>query len=364
MEELIKEEKLVSIIVPAYNVENFIDKCLESLLAQTYRNLEILVVDDGSVDNTFSHIQKYQQMDARVKGFRRENAGVSATRNFAIEQANGYYLQFVDSDDYLSEDAVATLVYAIESSKADWINCQYNRVDEQGNLLDEYCFIKGFKETVSEEERFKLIRDQLIDYLIGYEVWNKLFITSIVKDNGICFLEDCHIGEDLAFNICYAMHAKAIKCIENRIYYYLIRTDSAMGQAADLNKNFKEHLALVKGIEGPFNKAFTGEMKNNYYQIFYKLMLHASHGFNAMETAKVAEKIADDFYLNNLKSALSHKKDFTDFCRQDLAKMYFRYGLFIKAQLTGNIIDKLYLKLFDAYRKLRNRSTISEWELL
>ena len=93
-------------------------------------------------------------------------------------------------------------------------------------------------------------------------------------------------------------------------------------------------------------------------------MLHASHGFNAMETAKVAEKIADDFYLNNLKSALSHKKDFTDFCRQDLAKMYFRYGLFIKAQLTGNIIDKLYLKLFDAYRKLRNRSTISEWELL
>ncbi len=132
----INNEKLVSIIIPAYNVEKYIDECVSSILAQTYRNIEIIVVDDGSTDSTWRHIQNFVSLDSRVKGFHRTNSGVSTTRNFAIEQASGDYISFVDGDDYVSNDMVATMVDTIERDSSDWVNCQYHRTDDSGNLLE------------------------------------------------------------------------------------------------------------------------------------------------------------------------------------------------------------------------------------
>ncbi len=130
-----KTNKLVSIIIPAFNVENYIEQCLKSVLAQTYSPIEIIVVDDGSKDNTWKHIEMAMKNDSRIRGFHRDNSGVSATRNFALEQAGGEYICFVDGDDYVAADMVATLVETIEVDSSDWVNCQYHRVDDAGNFL-------------------------------------------------------------------------------------------------------------------------------------------------------------------------------------------------------------------------------------
>ncbi len=356
-------KKLVSIIVPAYNVENYIDRCLESILAQTYSEIEILVVDDGSKDNTWNHIESFMKKDERVKGFRRENVGVSATRNFAIEIATGYYLQFVDADDYLRNDAVEIMVNAIESSGASWVNCQYNRIDEADSLLEPFNFTKGIKHTETPEARFKLIRDELLEYFIGFEVWDKLFITSIIKDNHLRFDENCHLGEDLAFNICYGFYASSINCIEDRIYYYLIRENSAMENAKSLEKNFREHLALVKGIEPRFNQVFSGELKDKFYQLFYKLMLHGFWRHNAEEALQLVKEVNDEYYYRYLIESLKHKDEFKDFYCKEKVRLYYRYGLYIDAYVRDDLCEKIYLSIYDIYRKLRKWDTIREWQL-
>lgn len=357
------DNKLVSIIIPAYNVGNYIGECLKSISAQSYTNIQVIVIDDGSTDNTWQNIEDAMTQDIRIQGFHRENSGVSATRNFGIQQAKGEYIYFVDGDDYIAPDAVDTLVSTLESNNVDWVNCQYNRVDDDGNHLEEYSFKLGHFETFTEEDRFELILNPLIDYRFGYEVWDKLYKASIIRDKKISFAEDCRIGEDLAFNICYAFYAKGISSIEERPYYYRVRNNSAMGTVTDIDKNLKEHLAFVKGIHPYFEDAFKGQKSNKFYQLFFKLMAHASQGYTAKETAEAAKKLDDGFYKKWLAESLEHKAEFADFISYDNAKLYYRYGLYIKSKIEGDFIGEIYLKIYDFYRRLRKRPTIGEWRM-
>lgn len=356
-------KKLVSIIIPAYNVENYIDRCLESTLAQTYENIEVIVVDDGSKDSTWSHIKAFMARDERVRGFHRDNAGVSASRNFALSQAAGEYIQFVDADDYLEQKAVETLVKALEENHADWVNCQYQRVDERNNKLENYNFTKGLKHTDTEEAKFDFIKNVLLEYFVGFEVWNKLFKASIIKNNKLHFDENCHLGEDLAFNICYCFYADSIMCIEDRLYNYLIRDDSAMENAKSLEKNFKEHLALIKWIEPQFKKAFNGKLQDCFYQLFYKLMIHGCWNHTVVSSLKIAKEVNDDYYKNNLREALKHKEEILGLFCPEKTKLYYRYGLYINTYLQRDYLRELYLKGYDVYRKLRKRETLEEWRL-
>ncbi|QFJ53909.1 glycosyltransferase [Pseudobutyrivibrio xylanivorans] len=325
--------KQVSIIVPAYNVENFIDDCLGSILVQTYSNIEVIVVDDGSTDSTRAHIDAAMRRDKRVRGFYQSNLGVSAARNFGISKAFGTYIMFVDGDDYIAKDAVETMVAALEQTDADWVNCQYNRVDDKGQQLEAYDFIEGLHSTQTQEEKFNLIKGELIDYLIGYEVWNKIYKASIISENGICFNQDCHMGEDLAFNICYGYYANSINCIKPRPYFYRVRTDSAMGSLHSLRRNFEEHLQLVKGIQPQFEAVFTGKIREKFYQLFCKLMIHASFGYTIEEYARVAAAVNDDYFFNLLEVALSHKEAFKEFLEADKVNCYYQNGLFIQTNL-------------------------------
>ncbi len=356
--------KLVSVIVPAYNVENYIEKSIKSLITQTYNNLEIIVIDDGSSDGTWDRIEALMSKDNRIKGFRLENSGVSNARNYALNKASGDYCMFLDADDSLTEDAVMTLVNEIENNNTDWVNCQYNRLDEEGQLLEEYSFTKGFIDTSDDDKKLSFIRDKLLEYYVGYEVWNKIFRMSVIKDNKLEFIRDCHIGEDLAFNIEYAYYANSISCIENRLYNYLIRSGSAMDNAGALKKSFDESLIIAKGIKNRFEATFNGSIKDKYYQLFTKIMNHASYGFTAPETASVAETCSDRFfYQKMMEYAVKHKSEFNEFYREDLSKLYWRYCYYILTYLEGNVTGKLYFIFYNLYRRLRKRETIDEWRL-
>ncbi len=359
------KNKLVSIIVPAYNVENFIGQCIKSILNQSYRNYEIFVVDDGSYDCTGNIIEEFDGEDKRIHACKQPNKGVSAARNYALEQINGDYCLFVDSDDYLEPDALEKLVSAMESNRADWVNCQYKRVDENGNSLENYDFIKGFIDLSKEKDRLTFIRDTLMDYKVGYEIWDKLYRTDIIKKNNLRFDENCHIGEDLEFNICYAMAAKSIICIEDRCYNYRIRSNSAMDNARSLEKNFNESIVLAKGIQDTFEKSFHDNEGDKFYQLFYKIMNHACIGFTAAETLEVAQRSKyRDYYGKNMKAALEHKKDFGEFLNPVYAKTIWTYGYYILSHMENNAWGKMYCRLYNCYRLIRGRAVIEKWKTL
>ena len=122
------DEKLVSVIIPAYNIEDYIGRCLDSIISQTYKNLEIIVVDDGSRDHTGEILDNYAKKDRRIKVIHKENGGVSSARNKGIEAAEGDYIGFIDGDDLIESEMYKTLVDLLEEENADIAHCGYQMV--------------------------------------------------------------------------------------------------------------------------------------------------------------------------------------------------------------------------------------------
>ena len=122
------DEKLVSVIIPAYNIEDYIGRCLDSIISQTYKNLEIIVVDDGSRDHTGEILDNYAKKDRRIKVIHKENGGVSSARNKGIEAAEGDYIGFIDGDDLIEPEMYKTLVDLLEEENADIAHCGYQMV--------------------------------------------------------------------------------------------------------------------------------------------------------------------------------------------------------------------------------------------
>ena len=128
-------EKLVSIIIPVYNCEKYIKKCLESALGQTYANTEIIVIDDGSQDSSLAIIYHIVQGKSNVKVIHQDNQGLSAARNRGLENAVGEYITFLDADDYLGESHIESLITAAEQNNSELVICGYQKVDVEGRLL-------------------------------------------------------------------------------------------------------------------------------------------------------------------------------------------------------------------------------------
>ncbi|MFV0271037.1 MAG: glycosyltransferase family 2 protein [Macellibacteroides fermentans] len=220
---------LVSIIVPVYNTAPFLVNCLNSLVGQTYRNIELIVVNDGSKDNSLAIIEQYALSDMRVKVVNQENKGISGARNAGIEKASGEYILFVDSDDWID---IQTCEYAVErvcETNADLVFWSYVREYGTSKTLRKDIFNT---DTFFTGESFEtlLIRmvgltgDQLrhpghADSLSS--VCNKFFRSRIIKENRLCFTDTKKVGtEDLLFTIQCAFHCKTASYIHHHFYHY------------------------------------------------------------------------------------------------------------------------------------------------
>lgn len=136
-------EQKVSIIVPVYNVEKYLKRCVDSIIEQSYKNLEIILVDDGSKDNSFSICKEYESKDSRVRIFHKENEGLGLTRNYGIEKSTGEYITFVDSDDYLTLDAVETMVEKAAVTNADVVVANMFYKDKEMKVMIEERLYEG-----------------------------------------------------------------------------------------------------------------------------------------------------------------------------------------------------------------------------
>lgn len=222
-------EKCLSVIVPVYNAEQYLRPCLDSILGQTYHNLEILCINDGSSDHSGEILEEYARKDPRVRAITQANAGVSAARNRGIDAATGAYLTFVDSDDALAPEMYHELIWILEKENAEIAHCGYRRYELDGMVKD----INGTKEYLlqtSEEAVACLLRGE--KYIPS--LCNKVYRRELFEDTH--FVDGIRYNEDLLLNVFLFHKAKTIVFYDVPLYLYYIRSGSATSIGAQLVK--------------------------------------------------------------------------------------------------------------------------------
>lgn len=235
-------ESKISIIVPAYNCQLYIKECLDSLLSQTYDNLEIIVVNDGSSDNTRSICEEYSVKNSSIYLINQENKGEAGARNTGLSQASGEFIAFVDSDDYIDSNMIELLYNAIKSSKADLAVSSISRFPNPK-------LIKNSSEINTPLNAFYFFNN-LLNKDEFLSCWRCLFHINIIKNNKILFTNGRKIGADQEFVYKYLLHSKAVVNIPNAVYYYRENPSSMM-----LNKTYI-HFHIVDAMQSVIDYAY------------------------------------------------------------------------------------------------------------
>lgn len=209
----------VSVIVPIYNVERYLKKCIDSVLSQTFKEFELILVDDGSPDQCGNIIDEYARNDMRIVAIHQKNSGVSAARNAGIHAAKGEYLSFIDPDDYVDEDFLAKLMDAITESNADIACCGWDSYDETGKIKNKNCLPSG---VMSRDEWISHIFDR--PRTIMGSSCNKLFRRKCINTQYDAMLK---IGEDRMFLVQNSLRIQKAAYIHAPLYHVFERADSA-----------------------------------------------------------------------------------------------------------------------------------------
>ena len=261
----------VSIIVPAYNVENYIERCLNSLVNQTFKDIEIITINDGSTDKSLELINKYVKEDIRVSVIDLGDEGVSYCRNLGIEKANGKYIMFVDSDDWIDFNMVEVMYKKAEENNIDLVMCSYIREfkdhskEKIFNLPEEIIY----KEDKVKNELLRKLVGPVKEELSNPEmldalgtVWGKLYRADIFKENKINFVDLKEIGsaEDTLFNIFTFNYLSKVMFLNKPMYHYW--RDNPKSVTSQYNPKLKEQRKVFFKYISDFIK------ENNFEQVF------------------------------------------------------------------------------------------------
>lgn len=225
-----KSSDLISIIVPIYKVEKYIEKCIKSIVDQSYQNLEIILVDDGSPDKCPDICDKWAKIDDRIKVIHKVNGGLSDARNVGFTLSTGKYIGFVDSDDYIEKNMYEKLYVALKSENADLAICNLEKVQEDGNVLSMKSPIKN--ETCDNVQYLSKLASPSIPGWYYVTVWNKLYRREILEE--IKFpVNKIHEDEFVIHEIIYK--CKKIVSIDEKLYKYVQRNGSIMSTIPKVN---------------------------------------------------------------------------------------------------------------------------------
>lgn len=232
--------KLITVIVPVYRVEEYLSRCLDSLLKQTYKNLEIILVDDGSPDHSGEICDHYAQIDTRIQVIHKKNGGVSSARNQALYRAKGDYIGFVDPDDYLEDNMFEQLYQNIQTYQADIAICGFyfeKDTETQRNNLKDQCLVFDSNQA---------IRTMLNDEYYGF-LWNRLFDKKVFfNESGELeiFDESIYLAEDTLMNCNCMLRSAKIVYDTTPLYHYTVRTTGSCKSEINDKK-----LTMIKSIQ-------------------------------------------------------------------------------------------------------------------
>ncbi len=289
-----EECKMVTIVVPLYNAEKYLDECLKCLITQTYSDIEIILVNDGSTDRTLDICEAYRKEDTRIRIINQNNSGVSSARNRGVAEASGEYITFVDGDDTVSLELVEKLLAASKLFSADFVFSGINLIDLHGNIEKGQC-ATGERKVEKNLLLSKFFTDSDTKLML-YGPYNKLFSRELAAS--ICFDTDLKIGEDLLYVYRAITLAEGIAECSDCLYNYVKRENSATTQKFNIKK--LDYLSAAERIVelSTMNKdAYLCACKWYYSNVLDFCRLIASD-----RNVKKQEKDRYNQYLKHLKS--------------------------------------------------------------
>jgi glycosyltransferase involved in cell wall biosynthesis len=293
-------EPTVSIIVPVYNAEDYIRRCIDSIIRQDFEDFELLLIDDGSTDSSGAICDQYQQNDPRIRVVHKKNAGVSAARNTALDLARGTYLQFLDSDDWITPEATRLFVRAADSRQCDLIIADFYRV------VDERLSQKGDIEedrVLTREEYAACMMENPADYYYGV-LWNKLYRREIIEQYHLRMDESVHWCEDFLFNLEYILHAERFYALKTPIYYYVKRKGSLVGQNLNISRTIQMKLSMFEYYNDFYKNVYDEkDYERNRLQVYRFLVDAANDSLVLPSILPHVKKLGEERINTNLFAA-------------------------------------------------------------
>ena len=282
---------IVSIIVPVYNAEKTIQRCVESILGQDFQGFELLLIDDGSQDASGALCDAFAQRDARVRVLHKEHGGVSAARNLGLSQAQGVYLQFLDSDDWITADATTMLVRTAREYQCDLVISDFyrvvgDRVSHKGDIQEDTV--------LSREEYAAHMMERPADFYYGV-LWNKLYRREIVERHHLRMNPEISWCEDFMFNLEYIRYAERFYALQVPIYYYVKTKGSLASQYLSIPKTIRMKLMVFEYYNRFFKTVLDEEEYERSRLKVYKFLVDAA-GDGAVPPAILpgSQKLGDE----------------------------------------------------------------------
>ena len=206
----------ISLIIPVYNKEKYIRTCLDSLINQTYKDIEIICVDDGSCDESFNILKEYEKVDSRIIVIHQDNRGAGNARNVGIKSARGKYMQFLDADDFFEIDMVEKMYYRAEELHTDIVICNALQYDDETGIEEEHAWLR-YQFVYNEPFSYKDVNN--IFNITTSCIWNKLYNTEFIRNNNIWY-QEIKTNNDTAFAIISLLLANRIACVDEPFVHY------------------------------------------------------------------------------------------------------------------------------------------------
>lgn len=328
----------VSVILPVYNMENYLKRCLDSILNQTFIDFEIIIINDGSIDNSEIICNEYALQDNRIKVITTKNRGLSSARNLGIDKSNGKYIIFCDSDDWIEKNAIEILVNAIEFNNCDMAICGYKMdfVGEKDNSISINCKNKMYESIDEFMKEYSFYRS---NYLFGF-VWNKIFRTSIVKKNKIYFEKNVFC-EDLYFVFKFIPKCKRINSINAKLYHYMHQSNNT------LSKKKKDEFKVMNDI---YDRTKSFLIVSNSYE-YNKEYLNSTY-IESMIAYIMNYVMNNENIYSNMKNIYLEMRLIDAFKDFKSEKMFYKIMFFmLKNKLTTAMI--IFIKFYKKVRELK-----------
>jgi glycosyltransferase involved in cell wall biosynthesis len=328
------EPHKISVIVPVYKVEKYINRCIESIINQSYTNLEIILVDDGSPDRCGEIIDNYAKADKRIKVIHKNNGGLSDARNKGVQNTSGEFILFVDSDDWLENQMIAELVHNQVKFQADVVQAAFFYAYEDYLLFDNRYYQKGDAPVILENNA--LMNELVINERVKNFAWGKLYKTEIIKDlpfkKGVLF-EDVFWAHQVMHRV------KKYVIMHQPLYYYLQRSDSIVSNYTSRN------LDIIKGLleRQCFIEEYYDDLSNESYKVLTKTIL-IHYNLLLLNSKKVRDgkfkKELQGYIKNNyfqLKNAVSNDQEINRQLRLFYIHPYINFSYLFFKKLVGKV---------------------------
>lgn len=305
----------VSVIIPCYNVEQYIEKCINSLIQTEVFDYEIIAINDGSTDGTLNLLTQLGSRYSQLKVISVENNGVSQARNLGIDQAQGEYILFVDADDWLEKDYVTQLYNICCSENLDLLMFNYVEYYNNGKTKKNMVFNKN-----KQLNSLEAVRELLVNHNTP-AIWNKMIRREILIKNRIKFIPDIKIGEDLLYSTHVLLNCQKIKQINDACYYYYMRENSATHHVSEKVLTVKNAVQRVQDLLE--NKNVLDILKEEYEFISY---LHLY--FYRVIVGPIQQPYHRDFYRSYPLDSVKSNKYYQLFIKSNSANIKLRLFLY------------------------------------